>query len=153
MTATAMPLSWLQQEQAVDSTMRGAGGEKEAMMMAVARLSRKGRWWGVRDNDDGKEEVVEVDDNDEAVTALGGGGRQKSEFEESSRRTARPTAPMVPTGMVTTKSTKTRHSPPRHRIVGDGGIDCRDNDGGHGGGGVGGSDNDTLTTTSMPEAV
>ncbi len=49
---------------------------------------------------------------------------------------------MVPTGMVTTKSTKTHCSPPRHRIVGDGGVDCRYDDGGRGGGGVGSSDND-----------
>ncbi len=26
-------------------------------------LSQEGRWWGDRNDDDGKEEVVEVDDN------------------------------------------------------------------------------------------
>jgi hypothetical protein len=56
--------------------------------------------------------------------------------------TARPTAPTVPTGTVTTKSTKTHCFPPRHRIIGDGGVDCQDDDGGCGGGGVGSSDND-----------
>jgi len=45
-------------------------------------------------------------------------------------------------GAVTTKSTKTCRPPPRHRIVGDSGADCRDNGGGHGGGGDGGSEND-----------
>ena len=104
-------------------------------MMTVTRmLSCKGRWWGVRDNNDGKEEGVEVDDNDETIAASGGGGRQKSGFEEPSRRTARPTAATGPTGVVTKKSTKTRHPPPRYRIVGDGGADCRDNDGSRGGG-------------------
>ncbi len=43
---------------------------------------------------------------------------------------------------MTTKSKKTHCSPPRHRIVGDGGVDCRDDDGGRGGRGVGSSDND-----------
>ena len=104
-------------------------------MMTVTRmLSCKGSWWGVHDNDDGKEEVVEVDVNDETIVASGGGGRQKSGFEEPSRRPARLTAATGLMGMVTTKSTKTRRPPPRHRIVGDGSTDCRDNDGGRGGG-------------------
>jgi hypothetical protein len=30
-------------------------------MMAMAMLSRKGRRWGIHDNDDGKEKVVEVE--------------------------------------------------------------------------------------------
>jgi hypothetical protein len=42
------------------------------MMTAAAMLSREGRRRGVRDNDDGEEEVVEVDDSDEIVTASGG---------------------------------------------------------------------------------
>ena len=63
------------------------------MMTAAAMLSRKGRLRGVRDNDDSEEEVVEVDDSDETVAALGGGGWRKGGFEESLRRTARPTAP------------------------------------------------------------
>jgi len=42
-------------------------------MMTVARmLSRKGRRWGVHENNDGKEEV---NNNDKTVVALGGGGR------------------------------------------------------------------------------
>jgi len=77
-------------------------------MTAAAMLSRKSRRWGYHDNDDSKEEVVEVDDNNETITALGGGGRQKSGFEESLRRTVRPTAPTGWMGGVTAKSTKTR---------------------------------------------
>ncbi len=54
--------------------------------MTVTRmLSRKGRWWGICDNDDGKEEVVEVDNNNKTIVALGGGGRRKGGFEEPSR--------------------------------------------------------------------
>ena len=87
-------------------------------MTAAAMLSREGRRWGVRDNDDGEEEVVEVDDSNETVAASGGGGRRKGGFEESLRRTARPTAPTGRMGEVTTKSTKTCHPPPRQRIVG-----------------------------------
>ena len=103
-------------------------------MMTVTRRSHKGRRWGVHDNYDGEEEVVEVDDNNKTVVALGGGGRQKGGFEEPSRRTERLTAPTGPTGAVTMKSTKTQCPPPRHRIMGDGSINCRDNDGGLGGG-------------------
>ena len=52
------------------------------MMTAAAMFSREGRWWGVCDNDDCKEEeVAEVDDSDETVTASGGGGRRKGGFE------------------------------------------------------------------------
>jgi hypothetical protein len=98
--------------------MRGAGEEEKAMMTAAAMLSREGRQWGIRDNDDGEEEVVEVDDSDKTVAASGGGGRQKGRFEESLRRMARPTAPTGRMGAVTTKSTKTCRPPPRHRIVG-----------------------------------
>ena len=50
-----------------------------------------------------KEEVVEVDDSDETVAASGGGGRRKGGFEESLRRTARPTAPTGRMGAVTMK--------------------------------------------------
>jgi hypothetical protein len=112
------------------------------MMTAVAMLSREGRRRGVRDNDDGEEEVVEVDDSNKTVVASGGGGRRKGGFEESLRRMARPTAPTGQMGAVTKKSTKTCHPPPRHRIDGDSGVDCRDNDDGRGGGGDGGSEND-----------
>ena len=45
------------------------------MMTAAAMLSREGMRWGIRDIDDGEEEVVEVDDSDETVAASGGGGR------------------------------------------------------------------------------
>ena len=41
------------------------------MMMVAGMLSRKGRRWGNRDDDDGKDEVVEVDDNNETVVAAG----------------------------------------------------------------------------------
>ena len=99
-------------------------------MMAVAMLSRKSRQWGYRDNDDGKEEVVEVDDSDETVAASRGGGRRKGGFEESLRRTARPTAPTGQMGVVTMKSMKTCRPPTRHRIFGNSGVDCRDDDGG-----------------------
>ncbi len=34
------------------------------MMTAAAMLSREGRRWGDRDDNDCEEEVVEVDDND-----------------------------------------------------------------------------------------
>ena len=81
------------------------------MMTAAAMLSREGRWRGIRDNDDDEEEVVEMDDSDETVAALGGGGRRKGGFEESLRRTARPTAPTGRMGAVTTKSTKTCRPP------------------------------------------
>ncbi len=82
-------------------------------MMEVAMLSHEGRRWGNRNDNDGEEEVVEVevDDNNKTVAALGGGSRQKGGFEESSRRTARPTAPTGWTGAMRTKSTKT-HRPP-----------------------------------------
>ena len=76
------------------------------MMTVAAMLSREGRRRGVRDNDDGEEEVLEVDDSDETVAASGGGGRRKGGFEESLRRTARPTAPTGRMGAVTAKSTK-----------------------------------------------
>jgi len=33
-------------------------------MMSAAMLSREGRRWGNRNNNDGEEEVVEVDNND-----------------------------------------------------------------------------------------
>ena len=52
-------------------------GKDFQSMPVVAMLSCKGSWWGVHDNDDGKEEVVEVDVNDETIVASGGGGRQK----------------------------------------------------------------------------
>jgi hypothetical protein len=88
-------------------------------MTVAAMLSREGRQWGDCADNDGKEEVVEVelDDNDETVAALGGGGRQKGGFKESSRRTARPTAPKGWMGAVTTKSTKICRPPllPPHR--------------------------------------
>ena len=112
------------------------------MMTAAAMLSREGMRWGIRDNDDGEEEVVEVDDSDETVAASGGGGRRKGGFEESLRRTARPTAPTGRMGAVTKKLMKTCRPPPSHRIVGDSGVDCQDNEGGRGGGGDGGSEND-----------
>ena len=112
------------------------------MMTVAAMLSREGRRRGVHDNDDGEEEVVEVEDSDETVAALGGSGRRKGGFEESLRRTARPTAPTGRMGAVTTKSTKTCRPPPRHSIVSDSGVDCRDDDSGRGGGGDGGSEND-----------
>jgi hypothetical protein len=67
-------------------------------MTATAMLSR----------DDDEEELVEVDDNNKTVPALGGGGRRKGGFEESLRRTARPTALTGRMGAVTAKSTKTR---------------------------------------------
>ena len=75
-------------------------------MMAAAMLSRESRRWGYRDDDDGEEEVVEVDYYNETVTVSGGGGRQRGGFEESLRRTARPTAPTGRMGAVTAKSTK-----------------------------------------------
>ena len=75
-----------------------------------------------------------MDNNDETVAALGGGGRRKGGFEESLRRTARPTAPTGRMGAVTTKSTKTCRPPPRHRIVSNSGVDCQDDNGGRGGG-------------------
>ena len=112
------------------------------MMTAAAMLSRKGRLRGVRDNDDSEEEVVEVDDSDTTSAASGGGGRQKGGLEESLRRTARPTAPTGRMGAVTTKSTKTCRPPPRHRIVGDSGVDCRDDIGGRGGRSNGSSENE-----------
>ena len=37
----------------------GRGDEEEAMR-AAAMLPREGRWWGDRDDNDGKEEVKEV---------------------------------------------------------------------------------------------
>ena len=55
---------------------------------------------------------------------------KKGGFEESLRRTATLAAPTGRTGAVTTESTKSRHPPPRHRIVSNCGVDCRDNDGG-----------------------
>jgi hypothetical protein len=121
------------------------------MMKAAAMLSREGRWRGFRDNDDGEEEVVEVDDSNETVVVSGGGGRQKGGFEESLRRTARPTAPTGRMGVVMTKSTKTCRPPPRHRIVGNSGVDCRDDDGGRGSGGDGGSENDDRGRDSDPD--
>ena len=111
-------------------------------MTVAAMLSREGRRRGVHDNDDGEEEVVEVEDSDETVAALGGSGRRKGGFEESLRRTARPTAPTGRMGAVTTKLMKTCRPSPHHRIVGDSGVDCRDDNGGRGGGGDGGSEND-----------
>ena len=78
------------------------------MMTAAAILSRKSRLWGYCDDDDSEEEVVKVDDNDETVAASGGGGRQTGGFEESLRRTARPTALTGRMGVVTAKLTKTR---------------------------------------------
>jgi hypothetical protein len=75
----------------------------EAMMTAAAMLCHKGRQWGNCDDDDGEEEVVEMDDdNNEPLVVSGGGGRQKGRFEESSRRTARPTAPTGRMGPVMT---------------------------------------------------
>jgi hypothetical protein len=41
----------------------GDGEIDEEMMTAAAMLSREGRWWGDRNDNDGEEEVVEVDDN------------------------------------------------------------------------------------------
>ncbi len=77
-------------------------------MTAAAMLSRESRRWGYHDNDDGEKEVVEVVyyDETETVAASGGGGRRKGGFEESLRRTARPTAPTGRMGAVTAKSTK-----------------------------------------------
>ena len=51
---------------------------------------------------------MEVDDNNKTAAASGGGGRQKGGFEESLRKTARPTAPTGRMGAVMAKSTKTR---------------------------------------------
>ena len=62
--------------------MRASGGkrnesgrreEEEAMMMTASMLSCKGRCWGYRANDVGKEEVMEMDNNDEPFGASGGG--------------------------------------------------------------------------------
>jgi hypothetical protein len=86
-------------------------------MTVAAMLSREGRRRGVRDNDDGEEEVLEVDDSDETVAASRGGGRRKGGFEESLRRTARPTAPTGRMGAVTTKSTKTCRPPATTRTT------------------------------------
>jgi hypothetical protein len=94
------------------------------MMTAAAMLSHEGRRWGIRDNDDGEEEVMEVDDSNENVAVSGGGGRQKGGFEESLRRTARPTAATGWMGAVRTKLMKICCPPPHHRIVGNGGVDC-----------------------------
>ena len=41
------------------------------MFPAVAMLSHGGRWWGDRDNDDGKEEEVEEDNNRMTIAVSG----------------------------------------------------------------------------------
>ena len=45
--------------------------EDEDVFMASAMLSRRSRWWGDRDNDNGKEDKVEEDDNCITITVLG----------------------------------------------------------------------------------
>ena len=51
---------------------------------------------------------MEVDNNDHTFAASGGGSWRKGGFEESLKRTVRPTAPTGWMGVVTAKSTKTR---------------------------------------------